>query len=215
MKIKHVAFAMLLMFILPITCFAECSSWYLNEAKKVATNVKFSYYYYEENGQVKFNLIIDNLFYPIVLLDDATEERYVYTEDNNGEIVINGLSSGEHKYRIHSRYYDCMGNKLLVKTINLPYYNQYYSDPLCEDKRTLKVCKKWLDKPVSYEEFIAKVNSYEKPNIVETNEENVEEKTIFEILGEFYLKYYWIILGVIIIGLSILIITLKKKDRLV
>lgn len=214
MKIRHLIVIFIVLFF-PINCFAKCEIEHLNEAKKFASNVNFSYYAYFENNEAKFNIVVNNLFEPVVLINDLTEERYDFTEENNGEIIFTGLKSGDYKYRIHSDYFDCVGNKLLEKTIKLPYYNQYYLNDACKGKENYYLCQKWIDKPVSYDEFIEKVNSYEVNKNETIIEQKEEMKTFLEILLSIYTNYYWAILGGIIIFAVSLIIILNKKDQLV
>lgn len=195
---------------------AECSAEQKANLKKLASNIQFVYYPYDENNDVRFRLIIANSseFY---LYNDEGLEVGFDSYGNHNEIRLNNLLPGKnYTFYFYSTSSSCYGTEVYRKTISLPNYNQYYKDPVCNGKEDYYLCNKWQLNSLSYDEFVNKVNSYTKETSVKEVEPIVEdEQSIFDLLLQFYLKYYWLVLGLIIAGSVTGIVILNKKDSLI
>ena len=212
MKKTKLIIVMIFAFIISFNVSAECSIDELSRLKNTATNIQFVYYPYEDNGNTKFNLIISNskdfTFYNNFIQVDSN----MYGE--NGEIRINGLNPGEnYTFYFYSTSDNCFGNEVYRKTISLPKTNPYFNDPVCSGKEEFDLCSKWKEIAMSYDEFVEKVNSYQKQEKTEEKIEVIQEETLLDMLIEIYLKYYWLILGsIVVIGVTIIIILRRKDD---
>lgn len=215
-NLKKILSVIILCFaIFPISCYADCTTTDLANYKKMAVNVNSTYLYKENNGNIKFSLIINNILDGISLIYNET--KYTYSDTNDGQMVIDDLNPGDVVYfRIHANYDACAGTKLIEKSVSLPSYNSYYSDPACIGKETYSLCQKWNKNSLSYDEFIKQVNNYKiegKTENIEINKK-VESNNILNDILMFYEKYYLFILVAIICVCLILIYKYNKKNNL-
>ena len=211
MKMKIILMTLLILF--PASTKAlECSYAEQARLRKIASNVTASYEYVESNDTVKFNITLSNITNEIYIHDNNRNTDYYFNGSN--EIVINGYEAGTNvRYLIYPTKSDCTKSYLANKYVNLPYYNKYYKDPLCEGKN-YSICGRWQKVSLSYDEFVKTINDYDKNNKNGIKEEIKEEKgNIFDLISKFIFDYYiFIIAG----GALIFVLTSfikKKKSR--
>lgn len=196
---------------------SECSNEDRARLQKFADNVTYTL---EEMNDGSFSIS----FYGV------SDEIRIYNPDNLlyyrnilnseiGETVINNLKFGsKYRFIIQSASMTCLMDRFRTITINVPSKNPYYNDSICENAKEYKLCQKWENVNVSYEEFTNKVNEYikqkqTKPNdnpIIENNKNNFD---FFEI----YNKYYWpTFIGMICLLILLIILWIKqnKKNKL-
>ena len=208
MKKKIILLTLLLIF--PISGKAlDCSYAEQARLRKIASNVTTSYEYVENGDNVSFNITLTNVTSEIYIHDNNRNTDYYF--NNSNEIKINGYEPGTNvRYLIYPTKGNCTSSYLANKYVNLPYYNKYYKDPLCEGK-SYSICGKWQRVTLSYDEFVKTINDYDKKKDEGIKEEVKEEKNnIFDIISKFIFDYYiFIIAG----GALIFVLTslLKKK----
>ena len=160
---KKTIILMTLFILFPVSCKAlNCS--YAEQAKlrKVASSVTTSYDYIEENDNVTFNVTLTNITDEIYIHDSIKNIDYRF--NGSSELVIDGYEPGTNvRYLIYPTKDGCTTSYLASKYVNLPYYNKYYKDPLCEGK-SYSICSKWQKVTLSYDEFTKKINEYDKKN---------------------------------------------------
>lgn len=184
---------------------------YQNRAK----NISYSYTYNDSNNT--FNILFTNVTDSLYLIDMDTMQEY----RNNPEITISNVTPGNsYRYGVFtSDLNPCSNSSIYNIYVTLPFYNPYYSDPLCAGINTYKYCKKFINKSVSYEEFKENVTNYKNSFINnDSKDDNNNDKTIvekiFNKLFDFYLDYYFVILPIIIVITLIAIYKENKKDSL-
>lgn len=191
-----------------------CTNSEISKLRSYASNINLSYDYYIENNSAFFNITINNIV-PEVYIIDNLNIKYYYEDSNDGEIVISGKSSGAGKIEIKSALEKCYDLRLGEKSYILPTYNKYYVHDLCKDNSEYFLCKKWKKINYTDEEFELKMKEYiDKKKVPEAPEkiENKYEITVLDIIVEFYVKYYYIILiGIILICTIIMIISARKN----
>ena len=208
MKKKIILLTLLLIF--PISGKAlDCSYAEQARLRKLASNVTTSYEYVENGENVSFNITLTNITSEIYVHDYNRNVDYKYNGSN--EIKITGYEPGENvRYQIYPTKGNCTSSYLANKYVNVPYYNKYYKDPLCEGK-TYSICGKWQRVTLSYDEFVKTINDYDrKKDEGIKNETNGEKNNIFDLISKFIFDYYiFIIAG----GALIFVLTsvLKKK----
>ena len=208
MKKKIILLTFLLIF--PISGKAlDCSYAEQARLRKIASNVTTSYEYAENGDNVSFNVTLTNITSEIYIHDNNRNTDYYFNDSN--EIKINGYEPGTNvRYLIYPTKGNCTSSYLANKYVNLPYYNKYYKDSLCEGKN-YSICGKWQRVTLSYDEFVKTINDYNKKNESKIDEEIKEEKdSIFDIISKFIFDYYiFIIAG----GALLFVLTslLKKK----
>lgn len=209
MRDKVVIFILLML--LPISGKAlSCDNSEQARLRKLATNVNTSYEYVEDGENVTFNVTLTNITSELYVVDSVTGNRYSYNGTN--EITITGYKHGTNiRYSIYPSKEDCTRGYLTVKYVNLPYYNKYYKNELCKDKK-YNICSKWRKVELTEEQFKKKIAELDR-EAEKKNEENVQTKnTIFDNIASFVFKYYpFIILGGLAIYTPIEIIR-RKKD---
>lgn len=181
--------------------------------RKIATNVVASYTYEENQDNVTFNVTLTNINSDLYIVDSITGIRYDYNGTN--EITIGGYKPGTNiRYTIYTTKSDCMDSYLSIKYVNLPYYNKYYKDSLCEGAN-YNICSKWQPVTYSYDEFVKKINSYKQNNINVPNEETEEDtnETLFDIISGIIMNYYLYIIGVSAILISLVSYFKGKKNK--
>lgn len=212
MKGKYLIITLIcLFFTVPSQILADCSNSEISRLKTIASNVNVSYEPIETDSGVTYNIIFLNMTNELVIRDTQARTSYSYT---GSEMILTGYKPNtNYKFKIlPSNGCDV---SLAVKYANLPAFNIYYKDPLCDGISEYTLCQKWNNSNVSYESFVREVTKY-KESLLINNPIEAEEHplTFFEKLLEFYIKYYYIIYLSIIVILVPIIIVLKRRDNL-
>lgn len=211
---KRIIFLFVLLFILPINVNAlVCDN--SNEVKyqQLAKNVSYSYDYSEENSKVTFKITFTNINDKLYLKNLDSKQTY---NSINSELTINNVEDGRsYKYGVYTNELGCNGIKLYTYYINIPFYNPYYTNNLCKGIEDFKYCNKWFNKRITNEEFIKNVTEYKNGlNKQDVIDDKKNTSNYLNILFDFYIKYYYIILPLIIISLLIYIRYHNKKNDL-
>ncbi len=209
MKGKLVLITLLILF--PISCKAlSCNYNEQARLRRLASNVTTSYEYVEDGDKVSFNVTLTNVTNEIYIRDNNTGNEYRFNDTN--EIVINGYEPGLNiRYMIYPVKENCTYSYLASKYVNLPYYNKYYKDPLCEGKN-YSICGKWQKVTLSYDEFVKTINEYSKKE--NQNEEIKEEKdNVFDMISKFIFDYYIFILGGGLLIFVLISFLRRNKDQ--
>lgn len=203
-KLKLLLFSVLL---IPVSIKADCTNQEITKYKSLSGNID---YYYEYNGN--FDITLYNLSSELYVRSLNTGSEYSIP-GGIGETRINGITPGTAiKLAVYPRNDKCSDYRVRTIYVNLPYYNKYYQEEICENN-TSSLCSKWVNTSnYSREQFIEQVKKTKKT--VEEEKETEEDKTtILEHIGMFIGKYYILILLVVIAGGSFGIYRLNKKDR--
>lgn len=207
-KIKIMLIVFILMLINYENILAECSSEEVQVLKEKASNIEIKLEL-QENVEGEFgyydthNLIINNM----------TEEFFIYSEydgqsygirDANSEsqIIFFDYMFGKHLFKVYSQ--KC-GVLISVMEIDVPRYNSFFKDPLCEgiSGDDLAVCNKWYDGDLTYESFKLAVENYKKDSSgAEEKIESFVSNDILKIL---------LVLGVILLIILVLIVLRKRR----
>ena len=211
MKKKIILLTLLLIF--PISGKAlDCSYAEQARLRKIASNVTTSYEVVENGENATFNVTLTNVTNEIYIHDNTRNADYYF--NGSSEITISGYEAGTNvRYQIYPTRGNCTSSYLANKYVNLPYYNKYYKDPLCEGK-SYSICGKWQRVTLSYDEFVKTINEYDKKNNEDIKEEKSEDKNnIFDIISKFIFDYYIFIIagGAVMFVLTSLL--KKKKSR--
>lgn len=215
-KILFVCF--MLMMMLPLNVDAlDCDYAEQARLRKLATNITTSYTYEENGDNVVFTVTLTNMNSDLYIVDSTTGNRYDY--NGNSEISIGGYTSGANiRYTIYTSKSNCVDTYLNIKYLNLPSYNKYYKDPLCEGLSDFSVCSKWQTINYSYEDFTKKVNEYKKSISSSDSASEENESTgnsITDKIFDFILNYYiYIAIGVSTLIVLIMFIKNKKNKSL-
>lgn len=184
-----------------------CDNKTLVRYKNIAGNITTTYDYIEENNDVKFFITFSNMSSELYMLDE-NDKRY----SSSSELILSDLKPGtSYKFRLYANNSDC---ETVLNTIyiNLPYYNSYYKDPIC-DNLDYKYCNKWQKNTFTYEEFVKNVEDYRKSLEKEDDIKEKKESGIFDFIVDFYVKnYYYILPTIIVLSIIYMIRNVRKDD---
>jgi len=185
----------------------------ISRYKNLASNITTYYDYTEKEDNVTFTITLVNLNKDLYIVDSTTNKKYTY---KNNELSITNYSPGQTvKYYVYTTNENCSDELLYTIRVNLPDYNPYYDDIICEGVNNYIYCTKWYKHNLNYEQFVAKVNSY-KQSLIKPPEPSIPEEPtglgLLDIVLEIWIRYYYIILLAIITSCSIIIYNTNKKS---
>lgn len=185
-----------------------CNYTELSRLKKIAGNVSLDYEYVESNNDVVFKLTFTNLQPGIILKDVFKNIEYTYS---NFGLVLNGYEDGKkYRFDLYTTETECENKNLATLYADLPKFNQYYDDPICNDKWQYSVCSKWYYHNLSYNDYVLKVNSFIKDQTVVPEEPIVDNYAyIWTFLSE---TYQYFLITFIVAGLAAIYYLVKKDD---
>lgn len=177
---------------------------------KLASNILTNYTYTETNGGIKFNIILNNLNSNLYIYDVNKNQTYYST----GEIVLGDYYQKQTiEYKIYSNLPYCKGYYINSIFVKLPAYNQYYKDELCKDIEDYKLCKKWTSVSLNYDDFKKEIKLYKDSLIKKEENKKEKNKSVYEVILDFYIEYYYIILPLIIAIGGVVIVLVKRKQE--
>lgn len=206
--IKLIIVIMLMMIPYNVRAYNMCSREDTVKLNKLVSNVLTNYSYYETNNGLKFKITINNLNSNIYIYDATKKQTYYST----GEITLDNYGPNQTiEYKIYSNVPYCKGQYLNSVFVTLPPYNPYYKDKLCLGIEDFKLCQRWSNVNLTYDQFKKEINDYLNSNKKEEIV-NDEYKSIYEIILGIYIKYYYLILPAIIIIGGIVILINKQRN---
>lgn len=215
---KKIIIALILLFVcnekINGLTYRGCDSSTISRLKSFVSNINLSYEYRIDNNITYFNVTVSNIPNGTYFIDTKTSKTYYYSDTNNGELIIRDYTGESGSYKFYSNVGECKGILLGVKYYKFPIYNIYYKHKLCSDVPNFRLCQKWVDKIYPLYQFENQIQEYKSNlNKDDINEGTiVYEKNLFSKIVEFYVKYYYLILGVIIIACWLIIIINKRKN---
>lgn len=207
-------YGFLFLFLLLLTPFSvhgrACSNQEQVKYSSMANNIMISPQLIQQNGTVTFQLMFLNVSSDLKLVDARTDQEY-----SSSTIVLGNFQPNtSYRFRVIPRSGGCWNTTVRTIYYTTPGYNPYYQDPICKGIEGYSLCQRFNQVNLSYEEFQAKINEYKETlNHDVTKEEPEPVKGIYDYLLDIFIHYYFIILPVFIIGLSIVIFRLRKKEE--
>ncbi len=218
-KIDGLLLIIAFLVLMPMQINAFCDTMIVNSEKatlkKIASNVTFSTFYEETDDQLVFSIRINNLDKSLKVVDNKTKEEIFYglnTKDMREYIVGNYQPGQSVQFNFFVLGSDCISEEeiLMVRYVNLPYYNKYYKDPLCVGLSNNLICRKWANVKLDYDDFKNEIVKLKE----EVNEENDKEEddeigfiSLFELIKEYYI--YLLGLGILVVGYRMY---MRRKD---
>lgn len=203
--------------------------------QKQAQNISVSYEYIETEDDAIFNIKFGNIPEQFIVYDATNYYNYFrqgdgrafgirndkegniapYTPIDSEFTIENVEKNKSYTFQIFVNDSSCIYKIMYTHYITIPGYNKFYKDKLCEGIEEYKLCKKFVNINMSYDEWKNKVSKYidslKKDEIVEETE---EIKGVFDYLLDFYLEYYYFILPGIILIMMIGMVAYNKKHDL-
>ncbi|MEG2232395.1 MAG: hypothetical protein RRY16_00225 [Bacilli bacterium] len=211
------ALFLILLLILPLKAEALfCDYSKLASIRKETSNVNVMTSYELKENVITYYVTIYNLKENLYVIDKTTGKTYNYGNNSNNpsEITIMIAKGGTYRFDVYSKLNDCNDSPLSSLYAELPVYNKYYSDSLCNDVREYKLCQKWFSTSLSYDVFKKNIIDYKKSKEVIVDEDKDDNyKNFYDYILEFYIKYYYYILPTIIVIGVVSIVIVKKKEN--
>ena len=189
-----------------------CSNELKIKYTEMAKNISINYEYVEHDDDVDFTIKVSNIPEGFIVYDAVNVINYTY---NGPELVLNNIKKNKtYKFGIYIDDSSCKGVILYTYYLTIPPYNKYYKDELCKGIEDYKLCSKWININMSYEDWKIKIHKYlDKLNKKEEKEVKKEEESFFKVIYSFITSYYYILIpGFIIILVLGKIIYNKKHD---
>lgn len=194
--------------------YGGCDVSLISKLKSYVTNINISYSYYISGNVPYFKVIVNNVTPDMYFVDSVTGKVYTYQNTDNGEITISGYIQMGGRYDFYSANNECYGTKLGTKYFSFPKYNFYHESDLCSDIPDFGLCKRWTTVGYSQIEFQKKIKEYKDSLIPKKENLKIKyDKTWFDYIASFYVKYYYVFLITIILVCGAVILIDKKKNR--
>lgn len=208
----------LLLLIIPSLIKAnDCSGEDRDRLQKMANNIA---YILEEN-------VIDDNVYANITFTGVSNELRIYSHSDYsslnyfnlddsffGEIRVNSLLPGKtYVFDVYGST-NCGINKFKKIIIDIPTWNKYYNDNVCDGAREYYLCWKHSEIKMIYEEFKENVNNYKEMKKENDDNGGLENKDDDFLKFLYYYEEYYTLSFLVTMALLILLIALIiKKDR--
>ena len=207
-----------LMFVAPSTAQAEdffnrCDYTTKARLKELASNISSSYVPIETENGVTFQVTITNIYPGLIVRDVSNGEEYRYDANRSrpSEVTITDLQPDQtYQYDVYSDNPSCSDIILNVYYVTLPAYNAYYKDTLCIGIENYSLCNRWLKHSMSFEEFEKGVSEYRESLNQEVPKK--EEQTRLNPVLQFIRDYYYVFIGLGILGIGYVVYVRRKRD---
>lgn len=191
---------------------AICDKDNIDKLKEEASKVSITYEMDSEKEKGIYKIIVTGLQEDKSIRIKELNINEPYNEENKGNITLYNIESGIKKVSI---YFDICDELLITKTVNIPIFNKYSTREECDGIEDLDVCKEDYQYQLNESIFQNKIKEYKE--LKQQEEQNKESESsitkIFNNIIEFLKKYYFYIIGVIVIAVSITIYIVIRKKR--
>lgn len=191
----------------------ECDYSTKAKLKRLASNINTSYTPIETDNSLSFNVTISNIYPSLIVMDGSSGNEYHYDVSRKTpyEVTITGLKADQtYRYEVYSDVENCTEEMLAVYYVTLPAYNPYYKDELCKGYEDYKLCNRWLKHSLTYEEFVSEMTKYKES--LNQQDEEIEENIQLNPLLQFIKDYYYVFIGLGILGIGYIIYVRRKRD---
>ena len=197
---------LLCLLIIPVSVKASCSSSELSRYKSLASYINNYYDYTDDSFSVTFYNVSNEL-----KIVDKTNNRDFFSSSNFGDVIVNVLAPGSTvNFAVYPVTGECNNFRVFTFYLNLPYFNKYYTDPVCVNNSNT-LCSRWANTSMyNYDQFVNVVKKSKVEELIEPEpEQEVHRYGFFDFLGDYYI---FILLFIIASG-SIGIYFLDKKSK--
>ncbi len=201
---------LIVLFLIPNSVNASCSSAEKARLKKIISNINVSYDYQMVQDNAIFSIKFSNLN-PELYFKDPFGNVYRTYDLNNNEIVLNNYTDGKSYTFAFYGIGACAGDNVGNLYVTTPTYNPFYKLGVCENAREFELCQKWVSHSLSRDEFVKKVNEYKDKNEIIDNSQINKKISVIDLTISFIRMYgLYILIGIIVIIIIVKFIRYKK-----
>ncbi len=197
--------------VFPFQTKAICNSNEKIRMVALANNIN-STYVFDESSKT-FQITLTNIPEGFAVKDINSDVIHYYSQS---ELSFGGYQpGGSYRFDVFDTRTECVGGTLKSFYITLPVYNSNYMDPLCKGLEDYDICQKWGKYITNRSQFETEIKKLNQDLVI--SEEEVVEQTytgVFDKFAEFFVRTYYIILPIIIVGGLFGIYKLNKKEQL-
>lgn len=205
--------------------YADCNSEELQKYKDMADNIRISYQYIENDNSESydeknlFSFTVSNIPQELKVFESTLSYMF---QNNDSEqfssITKDNFSGGSNlKFIFYTTdSTNCPNQKIKVTSVDLPVYNEFSTDELCEGIEDFKYCHKTIDNKITYEGFKKNVLEYRQNLNNINNDETIQEtnnNTNFESIKRIFFEKPIIPILSILLFITIIIIVIYNKKR--
>lgn len=162
--------------------------------RELAGNIRVYTDYRIVQNQAFFDITITNIPRDVYIVDTSSNKTYQFENFTTySELIIKDYRENQRiTFDVYVNTGGCYGQKLTTIYANLPNYNEYSSEEVCQGAEEFSLCQKWGNVSHGYNDFITQVNEYKiKKKQNTTNpyvpkEPGVKDK-ILEFIGDYYI----------------------------
>lgn len=166
---------LILLLVLPINVYAvydvvdsRCTTDIKESLREEAENFTYSLSKNIEDNDVYYNLELLNIGNNIYILNP--DDNTTYYDDSTIKKIIPGSIIKLYIYGSNSTY--CEGYKVNTINIQVPYYNKFSTNDLCNGYESYALCLSTANLSITEEEFELRMNNY----ISSLNKEDIKEE---------------------------------------
>lgn len=197
---KCMKYMLVLLSLLPVSIAAKDCDWSeISDKKNLARNISWSYEYYLVKNEMRFNLLVTNVYDDLYIIDTNTSQKY-----SKSEFTISNLADNQKlSFTIYSKECD---TDIATKDIALPKYNKYHGTKYCEGISEFSSCRKWQTLSASITEDVLKKQTTEYRKSLEKPDVKVTEY-------EPNASHFYIFTGLTIFALVLLLIFIVREKH--
>ena len=222
-KLMYLIFAFLGVLFLKINVYADtCPKDEMERLKYLANKVEFTYDYewkiLKKVDDVKyfypvFNITANNLNSDLKVMienDYLSGDYQEFKNNGSNSSTLKGFNYGQQINVTIRAYTDnsCSGQLITTKKVNLPYFNPYRFQEICENHLDNEYCAMFFDKNMSRELLLKKLNEMIKNDDVSNKEEDSKVTQ-----NSYDYIYIYIIISLTLIAIITIVLVRKFKNR--
>lgn len=181
-----------------------CDTSEFAKQKTIASHVRYTEGYdFSEEGDLEAYIELYNFQDNFDLfLKGERINLNTYEKNGYGAYIIPVSSGATTSFGIYlSDDINCWGNKLRDLNVNFPKYNEFYSHEVCANNGNLRQCELWFQHTMDEDTFVNLIESLTREESLEEEDKEPYGETRFDVIISFLIKYYYVFIIALVIGL--------------
>jgi len=190
--------------------------------RQVASLTSFKYDLVDYGYAIFFDVTISGFTSDMYAIVPDENYKFSYVEGTNTSKAVDFIPGETYKLEFYATAATkCPGVKIITKYLQIPPYNYYSENPICDGHEDYILCQKYtnLYKSIkSEEDFVARVQQYidslEDDSSKDNQKDDDKQISFLESTILFLGKYYmYIFIPIIVVGTAGIIVIQRQKRR--